>query len=252
MNNCEQNLLKEQKSLSHRASERIKNVTIALAEQILPFPCPGCDASVDGNWNQLCFDCRQKLQLTSSTHCRGCGGEIDGILDYCSKCLQFGARPWRNAYSIFEINQFGREMIHRYKYRNSIELARAFAQLGAEKIRSTHEQFDVIVPVPLHWLRYLQRGYNQSHLFGLALQHELNIPLQNLLKRHRHTRRQASLNREARIKNLKNAFALRGKLPVKDLRILLIDDVFTTGSTLTEACRALPHAKVTVLTIGRR
>lgn len=253
LNSYAQNSLKlEHKSPIGSVREKIKKTSILLMEQFLSFPCPGCGALVDDNWNQFCPDCCEKLQMTSSSHCRGCGGGIDGILDYCSKCLQFGARPWQNAYSIFEINQFGREMIHRYKYRNGVELARAFARLGAEKIRSTNEHFDVIVPVPLHWLRYLHRGYNQSQLFGLALQHELNIPMCNLLKRCRHTRRQASLNREARIKNLKNAFVMRNQPQTKGLSVLLIDDVFTTGSTLTEACRALPLAKVTVMTIGRR
>lgn len=243
MKNCGQNL---------RFYDKLKVLPATLAGEVLTFPCPGCGTVSVENWNRFCTDCRSKLQRPSEPHCRGCGGSIDGILDYCSKCLEFGVRPWNNAFALFEINEFGRAMIHRYKYRGGIELARAFAQIGNETLLHAKTQFDMIVPIPLHWTRQLQRGYNQAQLFGLQLHHELNIPLCNIIRRCRRTRRQATLNREARIKNLKNAFVLRKGVSVDGLKILLIDDVFTTGSTLTEACRAMPGADITVMTIGRR
>ena len=114
------------------------------------------------------------------------------------------------------------------------------------------EPLDGIVPVPLHWFRHLMRGYNQTEILADQLSRRLGIPKLLCLKRIRWTRQQARMNREERRRNIRHAFTCR-KSPV-GLRLLLLDDVFTTGSTLEAATMALLDggaAAVSVLTIAR-
>jgi ComF family protein len=242
--------------------ERLKNCVRGFAdrvrwariiETVCVFPCPGCrEALPEQGWNGFCTECLSRLHRIDGPRCPGCGGPQDGILAYCSKCLRIGVRPWKDAYAVIELDPFGLELIHRYKYSGQVELARAFAALGAETIRRSGTVFDAIVPVPLHWTRYLGRGFNQAHLFCRLLGGELGIPVRGYLVRSRATRRQARLNREQRLNNLTDAFALRRGANPDGLRLLLIDDVLTTGATLTEACRPLAKAQVSIMVIGRR
>lgn len=231
----------------------LRSYARGLIESACVFPCPGCreELSEEG-WNCFCPACLQKMRRVEQPACPGCGGIQDGILAYCSKCMRIGKRPWQNAYAIIELDPFGLELIHRYKYTGQVELARAFAHLGADLIRQSGAQFDAIVPVPLHWTRYLRRGFNQAHLFSSLLGKELGVPVKRYLVRHRATRRQAKLNREQRLQNLTGAFVLRQLESAAGLRILLVDDVLTTGATLMEACKPLTGAEVSIMVIGRR
>ncbi len=221
-------------------------------EQFCVFPCPGCREELGSGWNCFCETCLSRIKRIEPPCCPGCGGKQDGILEYCSKCLRIGIRPWRNAYALFELDPFGLELIHRYKYTGQVELARAFAALAAEEVHRRESHFDAIVPVPLHWSRYLWRGFNQAHLFCSLLGQELHVPVKHYLARSRATRRQAKLNREQRLKNLDNAFKLRRADDLKGRKILLVDDVLTTGATLSEACKPLKGADITIMVIGRR
>ena len=224
-----------------------------LVEAACVFPCPGCREELsEQGWNCFCDECLKRIVRITGPHCPGCGGPQDGILAYCSKCMRIGVRPWRDAYAVMELDPFGLELVHRYKYGGQVELAHAFAALGAEVIRRSGAEFDAIVPVPLHWTRYCVRGFNQAHLFCLLLGRELGVPVRRLLVRRRATRRQARLNREQRLNNLTDAFALRRGAGAEGQKILLVDDVLTTGATLTEACRPLAGAEVSIMVIGRR
>lgn len=112
----------------------------------------------------------------------------------------------------------------------------------------------LVIPVPLHWRRRWQRGYNQSALLAAGVAECLHLPWQNVLRRRVYTPRQAGLSRHDRLRNLRGAFAVCRQAQVKGLSVLLVDDVFTTGSTLAECSRALIQAgvaEVNVLTIAR-
>ena len=109
-----------------------------------------------------------------------------------------------------------------------------------ERLRD--RRFDVIVPVPLHPTRQRERGFNQASLLAELLSPEISVPSKPLLERIRHTTTQTALDRAERMKNLHNAFRLRKRVNVRDLRVLLVDDVLTTGSTLSECARVLKRA----------
>lgn len=101
-------------------------------------------------------------------------------------------------------------------------------------------QFDIIVPIPLHWSRYARRGYNQAHEMSIALSERLNIPCIDLLKRTRATALQSSVSHTERINNVQCAFAfVSDPLPYAGKRILLVDDLMTTGATLKTAAQLL-------------
>jgi ComF family protein len=114
------------------------------------------------------------------------------------------------------------------------------AAFDDERLRG--RQFDIIVPVPLHPTRQRERGFNQAGLLAELLSPRISIPCKRVLKRIRYTTTQTALDRAERMENLHNAFRLRRNADVRGLHVLLIDDVLTTGSTLSECARVLKRA----------
>jgi ComF family protein len=108
--------------------------------------------------------------------------------------------------------------------------------------RLAGEKFDLIVPVPLHPARKRERGFNQAELLGLELQSASGIRCHSVLQRTRYTTTQTQFDRSERIENLRGAFRLRRRSDVRGLRMLLVDDVLTTGSTLSECASVLKKA----------
>ncbi|HEX8986057.1 MAG TPA: ComF family protein [Bryobacteraceae bacterium] len=150
-----------------------------------------------------------------------------------------------------------RELIHLYKYRGIKTLARPLGTLLSAAL-PRDERFDAITPVPLHWLRQWHRGFNQSELLARALGRRTGIPVIRALKRVRPTTAQAGLSNTGRRRNVSTAFRARRaapwSAPVSGRRILLIDDVMTTGSTATACALALKRAgaaRVALLTVAR-
>ena len=132
-------------------------------------------------------------------------------------------------------------MIRGLKFAGSHATGRHLAGLLARKVRSTVELADieVVQPVPLHWLRRLRRGYDQSVVIARTLAKELALPISEDLVRVRNTRPQAFLTRTRRIENMRNAFSAPRPRAVAGRHVLLVDDVTTTGATASEATRAL-------------
>jgi len=144
-----------------------------------------------------------------------------------------------------------RKLIHLFKYSGMRRLARPLGALLADAL-PRDRQFDLVTPVPLHWRRRWQRGFNQSELLGKAIARARRIPAKNLLRRASATRAQAGLSNAQRRENVVGAFRARGR--VNGLRILLIDDVMTTGATAGACARALKKAgakSVAVLALAR-
>jgi ComF family protein len=102
--------------------------------------------------------------------------------------------------------------------------------------------FDLIVPVPLHPARLRERGFNQAELLAKTLTQKIGVPVFAALERIRYTTTQTAFDRIDRTENLHNAFRLRKKVTVRELQVLLVDDILTTGSTLSECARVLREA----------
>jgi ComF family protein len=167
----------------------------------------------------------------------------------CALCRS-GRRGFDAAYSFGAYEGVLRKLIHLYKYGRVRTLARPLSELLARAF-PRDESFDAAVPVPLYWRRRLQRGFNQSDLLARGLSRRTGIPVVRALGRLRPTSAQAGLSNSARRQNVSQAFRARD---VQGKRILLIDDVMTTGATAAACALALKQAgarRVVLLTVAR-
>lgn len=208
---------------------------------------------MDGSPDMFCKTCLMTMQFIHGKPCPVCGGDINGIFDICPDCLAEPKRQWQKAYAAFRYTEGAAEAIRRYKYGKQVSLARPFGKLLAGTIENP-SQYSEIVPVPLHWFRFILRGYNQSVLLGEELSRWTGIPVARRLKRIRNTKHQAFLDKDDRKKNIKGAFSVRNPEEIKGKKVLLVDDVMTTGSTLAECAKILIKAGaiVDIAVIARR
>jgi competence protein ComFC len=161
-----------------------------------------------------------------------------------------GLRGFDAAYSFGAYEGVLRQLIHLYKYAKVQPLARPLCALLARAL-PRDEAFDAVVPVPLHWRRRLQRGFNQAYLLARGLSRATGIPVLSALGRVRSTATQAGLSNRSRRQNVTRAFRSRN---LSGKRILLIDDVMTTGATGAACALALKQAgarRVVLLTVAR-
>jgi ComF family protein len=225
------------------------------AELVCPFPCLSCGVELGDDKNLFCGKCLSEFSIIAPPRCSGCGGTLDGVLEYCTKCMEFEKRPWDGAFALCNLCGAGQKLVYAFKFYGRPELARPFADLARELLENENLDIDLIIPVPLHWSRCFTRGYNQSALFCEELARLTKIKLKPALQRVKRTRQQARLDRDQRHKNLSGAFALKSGLDLSGKTILLVDDVMTTGATLTAATKAFENAGVKAiytLVIGRR
>ena len=138
-----------------------------------------------------------------------------------------------------------RKLVHDFKYRHQRYLRHPISAWLAETMNDTRlraRRFDLIVPVPLHPARERERGFNQAALLAELLSRKVAVPLLTVLERIRFTSTQTAHDRAERMENLDGAFRLRKRMTVRQSRVLLVDDVLTTGSTLSECARVLKEA----------
>ena len=138
-----------------------------------------------------------------------------------------------------------RKTIHDFKYGRQFYLRHLIGCWLTETLddpRLLGRRFDFVVPVPLHRARKRERGFNQAELLAIELHRRSGLPLRDALQRTRYTTTQTQFDRRERMENLKEAFRLRRGCDVQGLRMLLVDDVLTTGSTLSECAAVLKNA----------
>jgi ComF family protein len=198
--------------------------------------CPRCiDEPQPLSAEFFCVSCRTPFQNSYPLDAAG----------RCALCRGFDA-----AYSYGAYADVLRQLIHLFKYGKIKPLARPLGALLARAL-PRDEAFDLAVPVPLHWRRHWQRGFNQAELLAQELSRRTGIPVVRDLRRVRATSAQAGLSNGARRQNVAQAFRSRS---VRNKRILLIDDVMTTGATATSCALALKQAgarRVSFLTVAR-
>lgn len=208
---------------------------------LFPRRCPVCHDVVEEPGELVCDICRTRLVRVRAPFCQKCGKPLlSEEREYCQDCSR-KAHEFRTGRAPFVYDQIMRRSIAKFKYGGRKE----YASFYAEEIlrRSAREillwKAEVLVPVPLHASRKRKRGFNQAELLAKELSYRSGIPMDpKLLVRVKKTRAQKELNDQERLENLKNAFSVReGPIPYKN--IILVDDIYTTGSTVDAAAKAL-------------
>lgn len=192
----------------------------------------------------VCECCREEIYWLEDDVCKCCGRFLGhhSTLEVCGDC-QKTKRAYRQNISVALYNEAGKILVHQLKYGDQSYVAFHMAHMMADRLHTFPEvskKIDLIVPVPIHEKRYRERGFNQSEWIGKFLSERIQRPcLKKVLKRTRYTNPQTQLNREERLKNLKGAFQVMDEEVILGKRILVIDDVFTTGSTIQETAKEL-------------
>ena len=179
----------------------------------------------------------------------------DAPLDEFGRCglCRRGVNGFDLAYSFGAYEDELRKLIHLFKYQKIKTLAKPLGELLVRSL-PLDQNFDIVTAMPLHWLRQLERGFNQAELLAAPLAKRLNVPLMATLKRVRSTPNQAGLTNAKRRANVAGAFRVNSRFDLSGKRVLLVDDVLTTGASAGAAAAVLKKAgakHVTVLTLAR-
>lgn len=217
---------------------RLNELLNIFIDFILPHDCLICGQETSRG--QICGNCQDYLPVVRSPFCQTCGRPVKDEI-HCT-CCRSGNNLSRGRSWLMFITPADR-LIHFFKYRNKRSLARLFGRALSLIVKSDHDlgQCDLIVPVPLHWWRRMRRGYNQASLIAREISRDCGIEVADILRRKRPTRTQTRLVNEQRFRNVEKAFVLK-KCDVKNKKILLVDDVMTTGATINECARVLLEA----------
>ncbi len=216
---------------------------------LAPMHCPVCGAKIEEGEYVICTLCRATAPLTD--FCREADNPV--VRKF------WGIVPVERASCfLFYIHGSGwRQMIHNFKYRGFWRPAYVMGQWYGEELRSSglYDDIDVIVPLPLHPFKQMKRGYNQSDFLAEGIAHSMGIRVdRHSVRRSRNTRSQAHRQRHEREKNVANAFRVARPERLEGLHILLVDDVLTTGSTLSSCATAIlaavPSCRISIAALA--
>ncbi len=215
---------------------------------LYPRLCLLCNGQVHKG-DHLCISCEMKLPETDQFEM----SENDFTEKFYGRLkIEFGA-----AHYLFGGGSKTQELIHAIKYKNKRELAVHMGKMYGLKLKESDvfPKIDFIIPIPLHPIKFHQRGFNQSEAIGKGLSEALNIPqVLDVLLRNKMTSTQTKKSRYARMENVGDAFCVEHPEKIQGKHILLIDDVITTGATL-EACaltilEIVPDVKISMVTLA--
>jgi ComF family protein len=199
----------------------------------------GADLPLAGG---VCRFCREWLPLRGPL-CPRCGWPLTQSLSACGECARRKRPALKAARSLFWLDEASRALIHRVKYQGRFEYLDLFAPEIARRFAAFFDGHPVVVPVPLHPARLTRRGFNQAEWLSRTVARHAGLPLDvDGLRKVRATRSQARLSAAERGRNVRGSFAWRSARTPE--RVLLVDDIYTTGATLQAAARALRGAGV--------
>lgn len=206
----------------------------ALRGLLYPVTCSSCLVSIREHPLPLCYSCLHKLDVPTSAEI---GAQLETMP---TQALAHASALW-----YFDKDGPIQQIQHALKYGNRPAYGRILGQWIVEGLKRDGAPlaYDLIVPIPLHRHRLLERGYNQSASLARGISETLDIPhAPHLLLRNRATRSQTSLSQQARWKNVAGAFSIQSPERIHDATVLLVDDVLTTGATATAAACVLREA----------
>lgn len=234
----------------HKSEYRIKDV---LADMAFPRRCPVCDEIVPMGDGLICRTCRAKPQYIREPRCRRCGKQLVGnqawysLGEFCHDCEQ-RRHVYDYGYALYDYQSM-KKSIYRFKYGNRCEYAKFYAEDICEKLADEIRlmEADAIIPVPVHASKKRSRGYNQAELVAAELSSLTGIRMyEKYVQRIRKTVPQKELTLQERQNNLKKAFNI-ARNDVKLKKVIVVDDIYTTGSTMDEVTGVLKAAGVEVV-----
>lgn len=188
--------------------------------------------------NSLCYLCKETTELIVPYICDDCLSR----LEFIHREVKLDSPFINTAYYTVIYNRYMREIIADYKFNGKSYLYKPLAELMLRTIRGKRliESVDLIMYMPSHRRKEAKRGYNQSELLATYIGKQLNVKVShNNLIKVRHTKDQNKLDRVQRLSNLTNSFQVKRREEIQDKRILLIDDIITTGATMSECSKEL-------------
>jgi len=242
--------------LSATLPAQLRRLGRAVVDGVLPPRCLACGTIVDEP-DALCSSCWAGMTFFAPPWCAVCGLPFPhpmGEEAVCADCAR--QKPsWDRARAVMRYDKHSRHLVLALKHGDRTHVARALGRWMGRAGAELLEGADMIVPVPLHWTRLFTRRYNQAGLLAHAVRAAGGPPVMaDWLVRRRRTSSQGRLGPVARVRNVRGAFAVRRGCDVKGKRIVLVDDVLTTGATVEECARVLRRggaASIGVLTLSR-
>jgi ComF family protein len=227
------------------------------SDVLFPPRCVLCslDLAAERHPSMLCSDCIAHLGPETWVGCRRCGGELPSeklVADRCPRCEKSPLR-FDTVVVLGNYHAGLKDVVVRMKRPSYETLITAMGRLLA--YRRERElaglNVDLIVPIPMHWTRWLARGVNSPELVAECLSSRLRVPLRrHVLVRRRRTSLQRDLRPAERFRNLEGAFRVRRGVDVRDARVLLVDDILTTGATCSEAAKMLRQAGAAMVAVA--
>lgn len=237
-----------------------KEIVSGLADILFPPQCPACGTVLTGDREgPFCPGCLSTMSFTASPLCTSCGlpfPETDGGNHLCEDCI-LSLPPFSMARSLGKYEAAMLDTIHLFKYHGKISAGEALGRMMAKACYDSLviENYSLIIPVPLHPEKLRERGFNQSLVLARQISKRFSIPVDfTALRRVVHTEAQVSLSGQQRMANVRGAFEAADRSRIEGEKVLLIDDVYTTGSTVKECSKILMKSgakEVAVLTLAR-
>jgi ComF family protein len=239
-----------------KAFKQLRRIGRGLVDAVLPPRCLACGEIVEEP-DALCGRCWAGITFFAPPWCAGCGLPFPhpmGEDAVCADCAR-ERRAWDRARAVLRYDKSSRQLVLGLKHADQTHVAGAFGRWMQRAGGEVLAEAELLVPVPLHWTRLFQRRYNQAALLANAIRAAGGPPvLADCLVRRRRTPSQGHLGPLARERNVRAAFGVRQPSDVAGRRLVIIDDVMTTGATVDECARVLKRAgaaAVGVLTLAR-
>ena len=230
------------------------NYLKALKDIIFPSICLGCEKKISQEY--LCQECREKIIFLSPPRCRYCLKPLSvNSSSICKECSR-KIYPYKRLISATAYKEPMLSLIHHFKYKNCDYLADFLSSLVVNHLKKmgfNPNKYKLIIPVPLHKDKLKTRGYNQAGLLSKLLSNYFKIPFKDDIIDNTNIRpSQTKLPKQKRKKNVEGIFVVKKELDGKE--IILVDDIFTTGSTVNACSRALKEkgaGSITVITVSK-